>query len=81
MYQQETSRMDETCDSPWLDVHRRHLPPAGPRDDEAARSEDADDVGESDPETNPWDDVDASGRPSQTDVDLPSPDPVSPVDD
>jgi hypothetical protein len=74
--------------SPWLDIHR----PTGPRrthgdadeDSESESESESDDdsaVGNSETEakSNPWDGVDARRRPSQSSVDLPSPD--QPADD
>jgi hypothetical protein len=73
--------------SPWLDVHRSSRAPRS----HAQESEETDvsDGDESTEEratdsdtaatTNPWDDVEAARRPSQTAVDLPSPD--QPADD
>jgi len=74
--------------SPWLDVHRssraprNHVETADEETDES-ESEASTDDGSPDSDTaaktNPWDDVESTRRPSQTAVDLPSPD--QPADD
>ena len=70
--------------SPWLDVHRSSRVPRShtQESDESEEDESTEEkVTDSDTAatTNPWDDVEAARRPSQTAVDLPSPD--QPADD
>ncbi|MEF8784910.1 MAG: hypothetical protein V5A45_03175 [Haloarculaceae archaeon] len=75
--------------SPWLDVHRGRQPRDGSNDtsdagvdSEGESGECTDTTGsETETRTNPWEDVDTARRPSQTDVDLPTPATDSPADD
>lgn len=72
-----------TVPSPWLDVHRSSRPPrsdAAESDEETDESEAKSETetesadGNTASKTNPWDDIESSRRPSQSAVDLPSPD-------
>ncbi|WP_340099360.1 hypothetical protein [Salinibaculum salinum] len=73
-----------TASSPWLDIHRGDSVPDDVTDEsdssDATASEDVTGT-ESEAKTNPWEGVDTARRPSQTDVDLPTPATDSPADD
>ena len=67
--------------SPWLDIHRPsgpqpHVPiiAAGDENDSTAEP-----TADSESKTNPWENIESATRPSQSSVDLPSPD--QPADD
>jgi hypothetical protein len=67
--------------SPWLDVHRPsgpqpHVPIIVAADETDPTSES---TADSESRTNPWENVESATRPSQSSVDLPSPD--QPADD
>ncbi|WP_302080354.1 hypothetical protein [Salinibaculum rarum] len=67
----------------WLDVNRGRQSrddASGTGDSPPEASENTDANGTAS-KTNPWDDVEAARRPSQTDVDLPTPKTDQPADD
>ena len=77
--------------SPWLDVHRGHQSRDGSNDKSDSTVNSEEESGkqtaatgseiESEAKTNPWEGVETARRPSQTDVDLPTPATDSPADD
>jgi hypothetical protein len=72
-----------TAPSPWLDVHRSSRPPRSHGAESDEETDDSESESETETEsadgttaskTNPWDDIEPARRPSQSAVDLPSPD-------